>query len=82
MVSVTVGLTPDEALALAQFVKRSLFDTYREFANDEEEARLILAAVDNLREGLAAESFTPPMKSPLAAPSQPPRRKRRMGSSP
>ena len=59
MVSVTVGLTPDEALALAQFVKLSLFDTYREFADDEEEARLILAAVDNLREGLAAESFSP-----------------------
>jgi hypothetical protein len=31
-VSVTVDLAPDEALALAQFVKRSLFDTYREFA--------------------------------------------------
>jgi hypothetical protein len=43
-VSVTVDLTPDEALALAQFVKRSLFDTYREFAADEEEARLMLAA--------------------------------------
>jgi hypothetical protein len=37
-VSVTVDLTPGEALALAQFVKRSLFDTYRQFAVDEEEA--------------------------------------------
>jgi hypothetical protein len=58
-VSVTVDLTPDEALALAQFVKRSLFDTYREFAADEEEARLMLAAVENLRKGLAAEGFNP-----------------------
>jgi hypothetical protein len=58
-VSVTVDLTPGEALALAQFVKRSLFDTYREFAVDEEEAHLMLAAVENLRKGLAAEGFSP-----------------------
>ena len=58
-VSVTVDLTPDEALALAQFVKRSLFDTYREFAVDEQETRLMLAAVENLRKGLAAEGFNP-----------------------
>jgi hypothetical protein len=58
-VSVTVDLTPGEALALAQFVKRSLFDTYREFAVDEQEARLMLAAVENLRKGLAAEGFSP-----------------------
>ena len=58
-VSVKVDLTPDEALALAQFVKRSLFDTYREFAADEQEARLMLAAVENLRKGLAAEGFSP-----------------------
>ena len=58
-VSVTVDLTPGEALALAQFVKRSLFDTYREFAIDEQEAHLMLAAVENLRKGLAAEGFNP-----------------------
>jgi hypothetical protein len=58
-VSVTVELSPDEALALAQFVKRSLFDTYREFAADEPEARLMLSAVESLRKGLAAEGFSP-----------------------
>ena len=58
-VSVNVDLTPGEALALAQFVKRSLFATYREFAVDEQEARLMLAAVENLRKGLAAEGFSP-----------------------
>jgi hypothetical protein len=40
-------------------VKRSLFDTYREFAVNEEEAHLMLAAVENLRKGLAAEGFNP-----------------------
>ena len=58
-VSVTVDLTPGEALALAQFVKRSLFDTYREFAVDEQEARQMLAAVENLRKELATEGFSP-----------------------
>jgi hypothetical protein len=58
-VSITVELSPGEALALAQFVKRSLFDTYREFAIDEQEARQMLAAVENLRKGLAAEGFSP-----------------------
>ena len=58
-VSVSVDLTPDEALALAQFVKRSLFATYREFAVNEDEAHLMVAAVENLRKGLAAEGFSP-----------------------
>jgi hypothetical protein len=43
-VSVTVDLTREEALALAQFVKRSRFDTYRECAVDDDETRLMLAA--------------------------------------
>ncbi len=33
--------------------------TYREFAVDEEEPDLMLAAVGNLRKGLAAEGFSP-----------------------
>ena len=56
---VGIDLTGAEALALAQFVKRSLFDTYREFAVDEDEARLMLAAVEKLGCGLAAEGFSP-----------------------
>ena len=58
-VKVTVELSPPEALALAQFVKRSLFQTYREFAADEEETYLMLAAVERLRQGLADEGFSP-----------------------
>jgi hypothetical protein len=58
-VHVGIDLTSPEALALAQFVKRSLFDTYREFAVDEDEAHLMLAAVEKLRQGLAAEGFSP-----------------------
>jgi hypothetical protein len=58
-VSVTFDLTPAEALALAQFAKRSLFDTYREFAISEDEAYLMIAAMAKLREGLAAEGFNP-----------------------
>lgn len=58
-VSVTLDLTPDETLALAQFVKRSLFATYREFAVDDDEAHLMLASVETLRKGLAAEGFSP-----------------------
>lgn len=58
-VRVTIDLTPAEALALAQFVKRSLFDTYREFAVDDDEARLMIDAAEKLRHGLAAEGFSP-----------------------
>lgn len=58
-VSFSVELTRPEALALAQFVKRSLFDTFREFAVDDDEAHLMIAAVEKLRHGLAAEGFSP-----------------------
>ena len=58
-VKVTFELSQPEALALAQFVKRSLFQTYREFSADEEEAYLMLAAVERLRQGLADEGFSP-----------------------
>jgi hypothetical protein len=54
-VKVTFERSPPEALAFAQFVKRSVFQTYRDFAADEEEAYLMLDAVDHLKEGLAAE---------------------------
>jgi hypothetical protein len=54
-----MDLTPDEALALAQFAKRSLFDTYRQFAADENEAHLMLAAVEKLRKGLAEQGYSP-----------------------
>jgi hypothetical protein len=50
-VKVTFERSPPEALALAQFVKQSLFQTYREFSADDEEAYLMFAAVERLRQG-------------------------------
>jgi hypothetical protein len=58
-VYVGIDLTDAEALALAQFVTRSLFQTYREFAVDNDEAHLMLAAVEKLRRGLAAAGYSP-----------------------
>jgi hypothetical protein len=58
-VRVTLDLAAPEALALAQFVKRSVFATYREFAIDDDEARQMLDAVEKLRAALADEGIAP-----------------------
>ena len=59
IVTVTADFTREEASALAQFVKRSRFGTYRDCAVDENETRLMLAAVDRIRKGLAVAGFDP-----------------------
>jgi hypothetical protein len=59
IVTVTADFTREEAFALAQFVKRSRFGTYRDCAVDENETRLMLAAVDRIRKGLAVAGFDP-----------------------
>ena len=56
-VTVTADLAQEEAFALVQFLKRTQFDTYRECAVDEVEARLMLAAAGHLRKGLAIAGF-------------------------
>ena len=56
-VTVKADIAQEEALDLAQFLKRSRFDTYRECAVDEDEARLMLAAAGHLRKGLATAGF-------------------------
>jgi hypothetical protein len=58
-VRVTLDLSTAEAFAFAQFVKRSVFETYREFSVDEDEAHLMLDAVEKLRAALAEKGIAP-----------------------
>jgi len=52
-------LSEDEALALAQFVKRVGWKEMRECAVDDNEAYIIRNAVNSLREALAYCGFNP-----------------------
>lgn len=56
---IEVYLSPDQALALAQFVKRVGWDAMRECAVDENETYRIRSALEQLRKGLAEEGFAP-----------------------
>jgi hypothetical protein len=61
LVSITINieLTPTEALALAQFAKRSIWDTFSTLAVDEAETREMIAAIEKVRTALAEEGFSP-----------------------
>jgi hypothetical protein len=52
-------LTPAEALALAQFLKRVGVDDYRRLAVDHDEAWLMLDAGERVRAALAAAGYAP-----------------------
>ena len=52
-------LTPAEAVALAQFLKRVGVDDYRRLAVDRDEAWLMLDAGERLRAALAAAGHAP-----------------------
>ena len=52
-------LTPAEALALAQFLKRVGVDDYRRLAVDRDEAWLMLDAGERVRAALAAAGYAP-----------------------
>jgi hypothetical protein len=52
-------LTPAEALALAQFLKRVGVDDYRRLAVDSDEAWLMLDAGERVRAALAAAGYAP-----------------------
>ena len=54
-----LDLTPAEALALAQFLKRVGVDDYRRLAVDREEAWLMLDAGERVRAALAAAGYAP-----------------------
>ena len=50
-------LTPDQARALAQFVKRAGYGNFRLLARSDEEAYLMRDAADILGQGLASSGF-------------------------
>lgn len=58
-VTVTLELTPQEALALAQFVKRVGWSEFRQNAVDDDEAYVIRDAVDRVASGLAQVGYAP-----------------------
>ncbi len=55
----TLNLPPDEALALAQFLKRVGLDDYRRLAVDADEAYVMQAAGERLRTALADAGYAP-----------------------
>ena len=59
MVDIAVELNEEQALALAQFVKRVGFAEMRCNAVDDQEAYLIRDAIDRVRIGLSDAGFTP-----------------------
>lgn len=52
-------LPEDQAMALAQFLKRVGYDAYRQCAIDEREAYEMLFACDKLRRALADQGYAP-----------------------
>lgn len=59
IVNVYLELSPDQAEALAQFVKRMRHDIARGIASDDAEAFEMMAAVDALRVALADAGHSP-----------------------
>ena len=58
-VAVTVDLTPAQALALAQMVKRLHWSDARNLAVDDAETEQMVAAVTRLQRALADVGFAP-----------------------
>ena len=58
-VTVSTALTDDQALALAQFVKRVGWSEFRTNAVDDNEAATIRSAVDVLQTSLADVGYAP-----------------------
>ena len=59
MVDVNVQLTDDQAMALAQFVKRVTWSDFRQCASDDDEAYLIGDAVHQVARALADKGYAP-----------------------
>jgi len=53
MMRITVELTGEEAWALAQFLKRAGYDSYRRLATDDDEGDLMRNAASTMREVLS-----------------------------
>lgn len=58
-VTLHLELPEDQAMALAQFLKRLGYEAYRQCAIDEREAYDMLAAGDQLRRALAEQGYAP-----------------------
>ncbi|KAB0670596.1 hypothetical protein F6V30_07945 [Oryzomonas sagensis] len=59
MVQFSVDMTEQEAWALAQFIKRSRWQQYRDNAVDEEDAYNMMDALSAVRDALAKIKFSP-----------------------
>jgi len=59
LVTVQLSLPPDQALALAQFVKRCTWGDFRTHSIDDAEAYRMRDAVDALRSALADAGYAP-----------------------
>lgn len=57
--AIDVQLPADEAWALAQWLKRARWDSYRALAVDDDEAEQMRAAGETLREALARQGCAP-----------------------
>ena len=58
-VTITCELSDDQALALAQFVKRVGWSEFRTNAVDDNEAAMIRSAVDALQKALVEAGYAP-----------------------
>ena len=56
---ITADLTPEQALAFAQFLKRACFADYQDHAVDRDEAYTMIDAGEVLRASLASAGFAP-----------------------
>lgn len=59
MLNITVELTNNQALALAQFVKRVPLSDLRSNAQDEEDAYVMQGALEQVRKALSEQGFNP-----------------------
>lgn len=59
MVTITFELTPQQAMALAQFCKRSQFQTFHECAVDKDEAYVMIDGIYQLTNALREEGYSP-----------------------
>ncbi|HNP42067.1 MAG TPA: hypothetical protein PKI24_20885 [Nitrospira sp.] len=59
MIELDVGLSMEQALALAQFLKRVGIDDYRRLAVDQEEAWLMIDAGERVRGALREIGIAP-----------------------
>jgi len=59
MVIIEVELPDDQALALAQFLKRVDYNDYRELAVDQQQAYEMVDAGEKVRAALAAKGYAP-----------------------